>query len=332
VAGRRSVWNDPRVIEKVLSFTPATDEVWRLQRHPDKECQFFRQQVAGRTTPIGGSWQGLYVFSPSGKLLVRQNTLQADKALILLEKGLAAWEALPAEERLPIDPFIYEPAHRWELFYPSDGLVLRSTSRDLPEKGLRSETRGRWNRDHIWFHHSELKEWIPTSLKSGQVHSLPAGLAMRLARFHIVDNVSGQEGPFSPEDIEKAEVTITVGDREADKVTLLLSGEFRSESDGVYKLGETDWKHFPSRTRGVSAELVGIATWNSTSLRFESFEAAVSGKVWGGSGLNGRRGITEVKPARVGWFLEMTGDSPSSKLAPAFVDVYGADWIKPPTP
>ena len=228
MAGRRSVWNDPRVIEKVLSFTPATDEVWRLQRHPDKECQFFRQQVAGRTTPIGGSWQGLYVFSPSGKLLVRQNTLQADKALILLEKGLAAWEALPAEERLPIDPFIYEPAHRWELFYPSDGLVLRSTSRDLPEKGLRSETRGRWNRDHIWFHHSELKEWIPTSLKSGQVHSLPAGLAMRLARFHIVDNVSGQEGPFSPEDIEKAEVTITVGDREADKVTLLLSGEFRS--------------------------------------------------------------------------------------------------------
>ena len=201
MAGRRSVWNDPRVVEKARNFVPATDEVWRLQRHPDRECQFFRQQVAGRRTPIGGSWQGLYIFSPSGKLLARQNTLLADKALQLMDKGLEAWRTLPEEERNPAEPELYLPDHRWELFYPGKGLVLTSTSRDFPAGMDDPQKRGRWNRDHIWFHDSELAEWLPPKLEVGESTELPKSLALRLARFHVVDNISGQEGPFSDQDI-----------------------------------------------------------------------------------------------------------------------------------
>lgn len=330
MAGRRSVWNDPRVVEKARSFVTATDEVWRLQRHPDRECQFFRQQVAGRSTPIGGSWQGLYIFSPSGKLLTRQNTLQADKALLLLDRGLEAWTALSKEDRKPAALEDYQPQHRWELFYPSDGLVLQSTSRDLPEGTDQPDKRGRWNRDHIWFHSSELNSWLPKKLQPGESQLLPQALALRLARFHVVDNISGQEGPFSAEDIDTAAVRIRITDIKEDQIQLHISGTFKTQSDGVYKLGETDWKHFPSRTRGVNAKLSGVATWNSASRTFEVFQAVVSGSVWGGSGLNGRRSVTESNPAKVAWYLEKAGSLPADRLPPAFVDVYGADWILPP--
>ena len=330
MAGRRSVWNDPRVVRKARDFVPATDEVWRLQRHPDRECQFFREQVAGRRTPIGGSWQGLYIFSPSGKLLARQNTLQADKALQLMDRGLEAWSALSPEEKKPADPGLYQPQHRWELFYPDNGLVLTSTSRDLPEGIEEPQKRGRWNRDHIWFHESELSGWIPEKLEVGESTPLPKILAMRLARFHVVDNISGQEGPFSDQDIEKADVSIEIVRVDGDRVHLLMTGEFVTKSDGVYKLGETDWKHFPSRTRGVNARMHGVAIWNSANQKFEHCEAVLSGTVWGGSGLNGRRGVTESNPAKVAWWIELSGDQPADRLPPAFVDVYGADWILPP--
>ena len=330
MAGRRSVWNDPRVIEKSRHFVPATDEVWRLQRHSDRECQFFRQQVAGRRSAIGGSWQGLYIFSPSGKLLARQNTLQAEKALNLMSRGLEAWGTLSAEEKIPADPDQYLPQHRWELFYPTDGLVLTSTSRDLPAGADQPQKRGRWNRDHIWFHPSELTSWIPKEIAPGRSTDLPEPLALRLARFHIVDNISGQEGPFSVEDIDTAEVTSRIVAVTGDRIQLQILGEFVTKSDGVYKLGETDWKHFPSRTRGVNAKLHGVATWDSAKKGFVDFEAVVSGSVWGGSGLNGRRGITASSPAKVAWFIEMAGDRPADRLPPAFVDVYEADWILPP--
>ena len=318
------------MVEKARSFVTATDEVWRLQRHPDRECQFFRQQVAGRSTPIGGSWQGLYIFSPSGKLLARQNTLQAEKALKLLNRGLEIWEGLSKEDRKPAAMKEYLPQHRWELFYPTDGLVLQSTSRDFPEGVDQPEKRGRWNRDHIWFHSSELKSWLPETLQPGESRLLPQALALRFARFHVVDNISGQEGPFSAEDINTATVKTRIAEINGDQIQLQLSGTFKTQSDGVYKLGETDWKHFPSRTRGVNAELSGIATWNSTKQTFESFRAVVSGSVWGGSGLNGRRAVTESKPAKVAWWMELSGDQPADRLPPAFVDVYGADWILPP--
>ena len=330
MAGRRSVWNDPRVVEKARNFVPATDEVWRLQRHPDRECQFFRQQVAGRRTPIGGSWQGLYIFSPSGKLLARQNTLQADKALQLMDKGLEAWSTLPEEERNPAELELYLPDHRWELFYPGKGLVLTSTSRDFPAGMDDPQKRGRWNRDHIWFHDSELAEWLPPKLEVGESTELPKTLALRLARFHVVDNISGQEGPFSDQDIEKAQIRVKVDRVEKDQVHLLITGDFVTKSDGVYKLGETDWKHFPSRTRGVNATMHGTAIWNPAKPGFDRCDAILTGTVWGGSGLNGRRGVTESKPAKVAWWMELSGDQPADRLPPAFVDVYGADWILPP--
>ncbi len=330
MAGRRSVWNDPRVIDKAKAFVPATDEVWRLQRHQDRECRFFRHKVRGNPAPIGGSWQGLYIFAPDGTLLTRRNTLNPDAAMKLMDDGLEKWSSLAKEERKAADPAEYLPQHRWENSLPTDGLVLRSTLRDLPEKGIGPEGRGRWNRDHAWFNREEARSWMPEEISIRQKHTLPEPLALRLARFHVVDNVSGQEGPYAKADIEHAEIEIEVTAVDGNDATIHISGLFRSESDGVYKLGETDWRHFPSRTRGVDATLRGEATWNIEQRRFSAFRAAAHGQAWGGSGLNGRRGVTKEQPAAIGWYFELVDDDPRDRLAPAFIDVYNADWVIQP--
>lgn len=213
---------------------------------------------------------------------------------------------------------------------PSDGLVLRSTLRDLPEQGIGPKGRGRWNRDFAWFNRDEARSWMPQKISVGQKHTLPEPLALRLARFHVVDNVSGQEGPYAKADIEHAEIEIEITSVDGNDATIQISGLFRSKSDGVYKLGETDWRHFPSRTRGVDATLRGEATWNIEQRRFSSFRAAAHGKAWGGSGLNGRRGVTQEQPAVIGWYFEQAHDDPRDRLAPAFIDVYNADWIIQP--
>ncbi|RTZ91166.1 MAG: hypothetical protein DSY92_05100, partial [Planctomycetota bacterium] len=131
-------------------------------------------------------------------------------------------------------------------------------------------------------------------------------------------------------DIQHAEIEIEVTAVEGNMASIQISGLFRSESDGIYKLGETDWRHFPSGTRGIDATLRGEATWNIEQRRFSAFRAAVHGKAWGGSGLNGRRGVTQEQPAAIGWYFELVDDDPRDRLAPAFIDVYNADWVIQP--
>jgi hypothetical protein len=40
--------------------------------------------------------------------------------------------------------------------------------------------------------------------------------------------------------------------------------------------------------------------------------------------------VTKEKPAAIGWYFELVDDDPRDRLAPAFIDVYNADWIIQP--
>ena len=77
MAGRGSVWSDPELRALVVEHTvPCADEVWRLQRGDDGECRFFRAMAdAGHYGKGGGTRQGIYLASPSGRLLSSINSL-----------------------------------------------------------------------------------------------------------------------------------------------------------------------------------------------------------------------------------------------------------------
>lgn len=321
----------------------ATDEVWRLQRESDPECQFFQTAVAGRAGRLGGSHQGTYVFSPNGKLLARINSLSADRVLAVLDRGLAEWASLPDAERHLKDPSQLLPRHRWENSYPKGGLVLESIHRDLtalaeptptsqpatPPTGqpnaVRAKKPVRWNRDHVWFHRSEVEGWIPNPPEPGTERTVAAPLVLRLAQFHLVDNVRGQEGPFAPADIQHAEMQTRVVSVEGSQVQLEITGRTSAESDGEWKLGENDWKHFPNRPRSLTTSIVGRATYDRDLGQFSRFELVAIGDAQGGSGLNGRR-----KKSQLGFLMRLAPDTPQHRIAPAFADIYGTSWITQP--
>jgi len=330
VAGRRSVWSDPRLAVAARDFVAATDEVWRLQRYDDRECRFFRTCVAGRPEPVSGSWQGIYIIAPSGEVLARRNSLSADRVLELIALGLERWRALPEEKRQAADPERYLPRFRWEDSRPQGGLILETLQRELEgEEGSFTVRRGPFNRDHVWYAKDEARAWLPAQPHEGQRFGVPDRLARRLARFHLIDNVRGQEGPFAPEDIRSVEIEGVIDHLDDEKIRVRFSGKTDLRSDGVWRMGDNEWKYFPNRPRGMRTEMVGVARWNVAEGAFDSFQIVAIGEAWGSSGLNGRR-AAEESPQAVAHLITLAPEKESGWLPPAFIDAYDATWLRRP--
>ena len=309
---------------------PCADEVWRLQRGDDAECLAF-QAIAdqGHYKRKGGTRQGIYVIAPAGSLLASVNTLSAEKVLATMQAGLAAWEALPEGERSRAAGMALEPAHRWEMSYPEGGLVLSTAVRDLPESLDPSDPPGaKWNRDHAWFAADELRGWLPAQPVVGARQPLPRTLVRRLARYHLVDNVVGQTLPFADEELRVAELDAEVLSVEGGRVRLALEGRTDAEADGTWRMGQNDWTPRKPWPRGIRFELRGTATWDLRTQTFEAFELVGHGQWWGRGPFNGRRG--EDPRGDLGIVLQRAPDGPADRVAPAFVDVYDADWIRQP--
>lgn len=273
------------------------DEVFRLQEGPtDPECDFFRaiaKQGYAQGRPRT-SQQGIYCFAPSGEFLGSDNTRDPRRAERVIRSSLEKWKDLPRAKRLRTDDPSKTKIARNEDSYPKDGLVLRQYARDLPR---RNEEDGVWmdalNFDMVWFRADEVKGWTQPEV--------PAAVVRRLVRYHMVDNVRGQNFPFQDGQIEKATITGEVVSRKGSQVTYRYAGE-AAASDA---------------NRGMEVRILGRATWDQG--RFTSFEVVVVGERWGRSNArredSGRRGV--------GYVYQLAGDRTVDRVAPAYFGAYG---------
>jgi hypothetical protein len=330
VAGRASVWSSQELRELTAEFVTCADEVWRLQNGTDGESLAFRAMAdQGHYGGGGGTRQGIYVSSPSGKLLSSINDLDAEKVREALETGLALWHLLPEGERkIPAGADI-ESRHRWEGSRPEGGLVLVSVNRDLPRDLDPAQPAAlKWNRDHLWLTRDEARSLLPSDPQPGARHAWPRPPLDRLAQFHLVDNVIGQTLPFAPEEVAGSAITTEVLSRSGSVVTVRFRGETRAETDGSWKLGENDWKPEKLWPRGMLARLEGRAEYDLDAGAFTSFELVAQAVRWGTAVNSGRR---DLEPSPIGFVFTLAGEGADSEVAPAFVDIY-ADWIvQPPT-
>src|SRR5438093_5498858 len=76
---------------------------WYQRRRQDAEGEFFRKVAdQGPRKGEGGSTrQGIYIFTPGGKLLAYRNHQDPDVMRSVLQQGLKAWNKLPENERKP---------------------------------------------------------------------------------------------------------------------------------------------------------------------------------------------------------------------------------------
>ncbi len=323
------MFSNEQVIEAARSFVPAADETWRLQHGEDAESRMFREMVNPEHTGAGGGTrQGIYIVAPSGELLAAANVLQVDKALELFARGKAAWDALPDSRRWLADGAIDEPVLRWETSCPVDGLVLEQFSRDLPADGDPSAApQPPVQRDHAWFSHVEARRFLPDDPRVGDTHEVPEALVARLARFHFVDAVKGQVQPFASEEVSGT-LRARVVARDGDSVDLALSGETAGVAKGPWLMGENAWKWPGEHPRAMRLSLLGSARFDLSTGAFTRFDLLARGTRHGSSGLNGRNGDDDEGP--IGFWLQRAGSAPADRVAPAFVDVYDAEWIAPP--
>jgi hypothetical protein len=322
------VWADARLQALAREFVPAADEVWRLQRGNDEESQFFQRTVnGGELISDSGTRQGIWVMAAGGVLLARINSTNADAVLAMMERGLAAWKELPdGQKHLPADVAL-APRHRWEHSYPEGGLVLERYARDLPADGDPQALRSRrWNKDFVWFSRSEARSWLPPEPEVGAQHVLPAALAQRLARLHLVDNVRGQTLPYAPQEIRKAEIVCSVTARTDALVELELRGTTQAKAGGPWLLGKNLWTPKKTHDHGIETRLLGHASFDLERGAFTSFELLALGWRSGQTVMNGRS--RDPAPGPIGFHLTLAAATP--RIAPTFVLLYDVDWVELP--
>jgi len=312
------------VQELTARFVTVADEVGRLQRGKDAESAMFRSfceegHYGGRSRPTG-TRQGIYAVAPSGRFLASINTTQPQRMVKMLETALARWaELAPTERALP--PDMRERllgAERFEDRYPDDGLVLAEYCRDLEPAGaeIPQWQAGAWNEDQAWFTAAEASRFVPEELAVGASRDVPARLASRLARLHLLDVVRGQTAAFRKNHVERAELRSVITGVTDGRVELRLTGHTATRHRGRWRVRDgRSYTEPVEHERGVRTELRGRATWDPAERRFTAFELVALGERWGATQYNGRP--NDLEPTPIGFaFVLAPPDHP--RVAPAF--------------
>ncbi|MGB0717232.1 MAG: hypothetical protein ACPGXK_15245 [Phycisphaerae bacterium] len=296
------------------SFVAAADEVYRLQTGDDDESRFLQSFADhGHYRGQGGTRQGIYVCTPSGKLLASVNSLNPDVVLKTIENGLVKWKSTPLDQRFARTASS-APTGRRENQVPRDGLVLRSTIRDLTEDGKPKE---RWNRDYVWFSASEMQGWLPEELRRETDSNFNPML--RLTRFHLVDNARGQTIPYHSNDIVMDMEPVHIVHRKGSRVQFEIKGHTQASSDGV-------WTPTRKSPRAMKVDLTGWAEYDEAAAKFTHFELIATGEWHGATQFNGRR--HEGPRGSVAWVFDLVSDPDQECIPPTFIELYDADWLE----
>jgi hypothetical protein len=263
---------------------PVTGDDWYQRRRDDREGAYYR--AVTRQGPLKGAGgttrQGVYCFTASGKLLTYQNGGDAKVMLEVLRLALVRWKALPAAQRRPgafkvpargkVDP-------NYTRTPPPGGLVLNVFTRILDEDGKGGYVKGTCDagfgdqaaRDHLWLTKAEWEGLVKADAKKGQAFPMPAPLAERLLRFHMLDNTRGEPIYWGKDEVRKQALTWTVEEADARVVRLKLTGSalLATAAD-------------PARAnRGFDLHVLGHLHYDRARQAITRFDVVAVGEHWG---------------------------------------------------
>lgn len=309
-------------------FVPVADDEYRLRRGSDLENRIFRGVAAlghyGRVPDPNSTRQGVYMLTSSGVFLASTNELKPGAVAKVMRQALDKYKRLRGADRRDNQPLSTGPSGAAQS-YPVGGLVLRLYSRDLPlqrlsEQDWRSDA---WNTDMAWFRKEEARQWLPGDLRVGAKAEVPQGQIMRLARFHLEDNVRGQTEPWPAGAIRQARLQSTVTAVDGGLVKLRLEGATSAYMEGYWsESGAVDARPNVKKVRTMNLKLLGYATYDARRERFTSFEMLAVGSRSGGSPYN-QRHDSGGKEDGIGFYFTLAGDSAADRLPPAQWEQYG---------
>lgn len=320
-------------------FVPIAVEINHLVRQQDDEGRFFRlisrqgrfglpfdealATVEDTAWQRNESHQGLYAATVNGRLLGSRNTRDADLLLSVLTEALERAQEGDGEDPIPqVASFTRDARYRWA--YPDDGLVLHMGCVDLPRRvehrpdDWRLDAR---NHDYVWMTRDEMLSLVPDSPVVGTSAPVPEGLARRLARFHLLDCVRGENHSWPREAIRELDIHLTVVGVTEGQVDFEIGGSVHLREQGEWCLGAP--RESASREMGICCLLneqgytpgiLGYASFDRQKERFDRFDLVAVGTRWGGTRYNSRR--DDVEPAPMGIAMTIAGNAHRDRTPP----------------
>jgi len=229
VIDRASTFADPEIVNFLKTRTiPVAIDQWNQRRQKDSEGDFYRKIASQgpRHDFENGTTQGLYLASADGTFLGYTNNRHPDRIRQFLNESIGKHRAT-ATGKLKVQTqdkrYTYRP--------PEGGLVVRVHAKvlggyDVPTRPFEEIFQTAVSRDNFWITRDEHQQLA--------ARTFPETVALRLIRYHLVDNTRGE-----PPHWERAEVV----SHEFDIVNENISGKV--------ELRSKDGK------RGYTAELRG---------------------------------------------------------------------------
>jgi hypothetical protein len=337
VAGRALAFSNPEIIRLARDqYVAVACDDWYQRRRRDAEGEFF-VSVANqgpRKGEGGATRQGIYLLTASGKLLAYKNVGQNPQAMLqMLQDGLDQWKHLPESERAPGSVKVPELGKVDGDYYrepPKGGLILKVYARALDEQ--KHQTVGVQNalgrmalnlddcnftdaqckvgsgdeasRDHLWLTEAEWRSLVPDRPEVGARFALPAKIAERILRFHLVDNTRGEPPFWRREEIRKSQLNLIVQNVSAAEIRLRLEGAalLATHAD-------------PEKAaRGYQPTLLGFLNYNRGEKQFTRFDVIAVGDHWG-NGPHTRGARPGRTPLGVAFELSAAA-SPADRIAP----------------
>jgi hypothetical protein len=318
VTGRALAFADREVIRLARTkYVAVAGDDWYQRRRQDAEGKFFRQVAdQGPRKGVGGSTrQGIYLLTADGTLLAFHNHQDAGVMLTFLRRGLQKWNALPAARRKP-GVIKIKDLDRTDARYtrtpPKNGLVVNVYARIL-ERGPKGTYRkgtcknkggDRAAHDHLWLTEKDWKALLPARAKKGITYAMPAHIARRIFRFHLIDNTRGEPPLWTAEQIRSGKMTLTVEDASAAGVRLRLDGSAVLADDADLARAK----------RGFDARLLGYIHYDAKAKKIDRFDLVAVGDHWG-EGIFTRGARPGRKPLGVAFALA-DGKSAADRVPP----------------
>jgi hypothetical protein len=200
----------------------------------------------------GRSGQGFYIVSADGRAYGHTNRRTVEALDGLMDRGLSSFR------RAPHRPFEWVTGD--DIFMaeaPPGAAVLRSFTRIAPVPTGAASANRNVGRDHVWIYRSEMRRMLEAP-EDARV-SAPRSLALRLARYHLIDNVRGEPDLWEASEIRGFDLAMR---RRAD-----ASGRHLVTFHGPFEIRSGDGRR---GFAGVfSAEML-VAT-NGAVLRFRGY-------------------------------------------------------------
>ncbi|MGI9240692.1 MAG: hypothetical protein ACR2RV_07820 [Verrucomicrobiales bacterium] len=318
---RLSTFSDPKIIRVINdNFIPVAENDWFQRRRQDAVGEFFRGVAdQGPRKGAGGSTrQGHYALTADGKLLAYNNNRGAGKHAAMLESALKKWEAIPAELRAPGAVKVADLAadqldQKYARAMPPGTVVLKTSTRLLKMADGHLVPCGADDHPNGWGHlaaHNQM--WLQAQeiaqlrgLDGEAPVDLPAPIAYRMIRFHLLDNTRGEPNFWGRDDISKFEFTVRAPD---DK-------PLRRLIEGRVLLEHAD-------DRGFDAKVLGYLDLDPEADRLTAAEIVAVGDHWG-SGTYTRGARPGRSPLGIAFSLADMENDPGAKVPPQ-----GSGWLE----